>query len=87
LEANLLTLREEQTETAQELRQLATRTDQAVTSERGARESAVPTLRGQLEGFGIGDLHIEMSGIFWLFLGVVLATIPGEIACALRWRE
>ena len=87
LEANLLTLREEQTETAQELRQSARRTDEAVISERRARESAVTLLRSQLEGFGVGDLHVEMIGAFWLVLGVVLATIPSEIACALRWRQ
>lgn len=87
LEANLLTLREEQTETAQELRQSARRTDEALISERQARESAVTTLRSQLEGFGVGDLHLEMIGVFWLLFGVVLATISGEIATALRWRK
>ena len=49
LEANLLTLREEQTQAAQELRQSARRTDQAIISERRARESAVTLLRSQLE--------------------------------------
>jgi hypothetical protein len=87
LEANLLTLRQEHTETAQELRESARRTDEAVTSERRARESAVTSLRSQLEGFGVGDLYVEMIGIFWLVLGVVLATIPSEVAGALRWRQ
>jgi hypothetical protein len=39
----------------------------------------------QLEKLGAGGLHIEMMGVFWLVLGVVLATVPGEIAAVLKW--
>jgi hypothetical protein len=86
LEANLATLRTEQAETAKELQEATRKTNEAVDTERRARESAVTALRVQLEGLGAGGLHVEMMGVFWLVLGVVLATVPGEIAVALKWR-
>ena len=85
LEANLATLRTEQAETAKEYQEATRKTNEAVDAERRARESAVTTLRLQLEGLGAGGLHVEMMGVFWLVLGVVLATVPGEIAIALKW--
>jgi hypothetical protein len=85
LEANLATLRTEQAESAKEFQEATRKTNETVDAERRARESAVTALRVQLEGLGAGGLHIEMMGVFWLVLGVVLATVPGEIAAALKW--
>lgn len=87
LEANLATLRTEQAETAKELQEATRKTNEAVDAERRARESGVTALRVQLEGLGAGGLHVEMMGVFWLVVGVVLATVPGEIAAALKWRQ
>jgi hypothetical protein len=39
----------------------------------------------RLEGLGAEGLHVEMSGVFWLVVGVVLDTIPGEVACTVNW--
>jgi hypothetical protein len=86
LEANLATLRTEQAETAKELQEATRKTNEAVGTERRARESAVTALRVQFEGLGAGGLHVEMMGVFWLVVGVVLATVSGEIAVALKWR-
>jgi chromosome segregation ATPase len=85
LEANLATLRTEQAETAKEFQEATRKTNDAVDAERRARESAVGSLRVQLEKLGAGGLHVEMMGVFWLILGVVLATVPGEIAAAFKW--
>jgi hypothetical protein len=87
LEANLATLRTEQAETVKEFQEATSKTNEAVDAERRAQESAVTALRVQLEGLGAGGLHVEMMGVFWLVLGVVLATVPGEIAAALKWRQ
>jgi chromosome segregation ATPase len=86
LEANLATLRTEQAETAKELQEMTRKMNEAVDAERRVRDSAVTALRLQLEGLAVRGLHVEMMGVFWLVLGVVLATIPGEIAAALKWR-
>ena len=85
LEANLATLRIEQAETAKESQEATRKTNEAVDAERRVRESAVTALRAQLEGLGARGLNVEMMGVFWLILGVVLATVPGEIAAVLKW--
>ena len=54
-------------------------------SERRMRESAVINIRRQLDTLGVGGLHLEWAGVFWLVLGVILATIPSEIAGWLKW--
>lgn len=83
LEANVTTLRKEQTEMGTEFQEARRKTYKLVDAERRERESAVTTLHVKLEGLGTGGLHIEMMGVFWLILGVVLATIPYEIAAGL----
>lgn len=85
LEANVNTLRTEQTETAKELHEETRNRTEAVDSERQARESAARDIRTQLETLGAGSLHLETAGLFWLVLGVMLATAPTEVANALWW--
>ena len=84
-EANLITLRSELSELTDQLQAEAGKRVEAVNAERQARETAVRDLRAHLEGLGAEGLHMEMTGVFWLVMGVVLATIPGEIACTAAW--
>ena len=84
LEANLVTLKTEHAETAKQLQEATRKANEAIEAERQARESGITTLRVKLEGLGAGGLHIEWTGVFWLLVGVVLATIPGEIAFGLQ---
>ena len=84
-EANILALSAELRETAEQVRAEAGQRAEAVSAERAAREAAVRELRTHLEGLGAEGLHVEMAGVFWLVMGVVLATIPGEIAYAVTW--
>jgi len=84
-EANLTTLRTELGDLADQVRAEAGQRVEAVNAERQAREAAVRDLRVHLEGLGAEGLHMEMTGVFWLVMGVVLATMPGEIACAATW--
>ncbi len=87
MEANLVTLRTELAEAAKELQEETRNRTEAVESERRTRESEVKELRMQLEGFGAGSLHVEMAGVFWVILGIVLATASSEIAGALKWFQ
>jgi len=86
IEANLETLRSELTETAKELNDKIRNSTEALDSERWKRESAVSALQTQLDTFGAGGLHIEAAGLFWLVLGVVLASAPTEVASILTWK-
>jgi len=85
LEANVETLRTEHSETSKKLQEEIRKSAGAVDSERLARESADSDIRTQLETFGAGSLHLETAGLFWLVLGVALATAPTEVASALAW--
>jgi hypothetical protein len=52
---------------------------EALQSESRSRESADKTLQRQLEEFAAGGLHLEAIGLFWILLGVSLATASVEI--------
>ena len=86
IEANLETLRREQAEIAKQIHVEARSRTEALDSERRARESAVSTLENQLDTLGAGGLQIEAAGLFWLVLGVVLATVSSELAWLLSWN-
>jgi hypothetical protein len=85
LEANIATLKTEQEGTAKELHEETRKRAEALDLERQARESAARDIRTQLETLGAGSLHLETAGLFWLVLGVTLATAPTEAANALAW--
>jgi hypothetical protein len=87
IEANLETLRTEQGQIARDLEEATRKANETVAAERRARESALTAIRVQLERLGAEGIHVEMMGVVWLVLGTVLATVPGEIASALRWRQ
>jgi len=55
-----------------------------VKDERRARDEADAQIREQLESFSVGGLHLESMGLVWLFVGITLATLPGEIASLLE---
>ena len=80
LESNVATLRNELSVDRTRTREDATKVSTALGQEVHAREAADNTIRQRVEAFGAGGLHIEATGLFWLILGIVLATIPAEIA-------
>lgn len=48
--------------------------------EQTARAEEVSKIHGKLAELGAGGLHIELVGVAWLIAGIVLATVPAEIA-------
>lgn len=87
LEANVENLKTEQAETAKELQAAMEKLTEAINSERQMQESIVKELREQFNELGAGGLHIEIAGVFWLILGVVLSTIPSEVVDVARWSH
>ncbi len=85
LEANIETLKAEQAETAKDIQEETRKRAEALASERQSRESAVGELRTRVDTLGVGGLHLETAGLFWLIVGVVLGTAPSEIWSAIRW--
>ena len=85
LEQNLETVRSESDATAKKLQEEQRNRTEAVKAEREARVSVIDKLNTRVNKLAAGGLHIEWMGVLWLVLGVVLATVSTEIACALTW--
>lgn len=85
LEANILRLREEQSEIEKRVHEETRHRNEALKAEREERQTVTRELRTQLDTFGAGNLDIEAAGIFWLVVGVMLATASPEIAKGLKW--
>lgn len=52
---------------------------EALASEGHTREAADQEIQRKLEEFAAGGLHVESIGLFWIFIGIILATISVEI--------
>lgn len=87
IEANLETLRGEQEEIVRQIQEEVRNRTAALDSERRTRESVVGEIQIQLDTFGAGGLHIEAAGLFWLVVGIVLATASTEVAWILAWNR
>ena len=85
LEKNLEILKGNQREAVNRLKEEIKNRNEALNSERQMREQALRDIRTLLETFGAGGLNLERIGIVWLFLGVIFASIPSEVAMGLRW--
>jgi len=80
VEQNLSTLRTELANAEKEIQNEARQRTESIAAERRARETAMSEMQAQLEGMGAESLHVEMTGVFWLVVGVVLDTISAELA-------
>jgi hypothetical protein len=80
LEVNLTTLKDEQGDISKRLQEEERKRDEAVTSERRAREEFDQQLNRRLQELGAGNLHLEWLGVIWLLIGVILTTTSSELA-------
>lgn len=55
-----------------------------IDAETAARADGDQQLKRHLEEAVIGGIHIEILGLVYLFVGIVLATVPGELLAALN---
>lgn len=60
-------------------------TDKSLEEERRERAEHDRRIGEQVETAVIGGIHLELSGLFYLIFGILLATIPGEAAALLQW--
>ena len=80
IEANVETLKQDLESTSRRLQMSFDRLATELTEERRTRESTDTAIRDQVEKFAAEGLHVEAAGLLWLILGIVLATVPGELA-------
>jgi hypothetical protein len=84
LEANVRGVNEHVNQVQRELRQEVTARDEALSSERRAREKENTEIKQKLESAETGGLHVSMMGVIWLAAGLTLSTIPNEILCVFK---
>lgn len=65
-----------------DLQQEANKRAEAIEAERNAREERAQAMELQLRNMAVGGIHLELVGLCWLFLGIILVTWPGEIGSA-----
>lgn len=79
LEQNLETVQKAQSDIKKRLDHEKMDRQQALTTEKQERKEADDNLLAILEDLGSGGLHLEAMGIFWVMVGVILATISNDI--------
>jgi len=80
LAQNLDTVREELSQTATRLADQVGSVQEALRGEQSSREAEIQRLSRKLVDLGAGGLHVELVGVVWLVAGIVLATVPAELA-------
>ena len=85
LEGNIETLKQDIESATKRSIESAGRLATELNTERQAREATDAAIRSQIEKFAAGGLHIEAAGLVWLILGIVLATVPAELANLLQF--
>ena len=84
LEANFMKLDNEVVGIRREVSDHVSTLKAAGESERSAREQAIAKVDELLRQTAVGGLDIQVIGLTWLVLGVILASIPGELADVCR---
>jgi hypothetical protein len=74
-----------QQEADRQIQSLREHADQNFDKERRERDERDSAITKQLEEAVIGGIHLELAGLLYLFVGIMLATIPEEAATMLRW--
>ena len=84
LEENLSRLHDELDKNAQEVNRELGGLRKDLQQESQERQAADKNVTLQIEEVAIGGIHLEIVGLVWLFLGVLGASLPEEIARLLR---
>jgi hypothetical protein len=80
-EKNLSRIRDRLDELEQETTRSLQRQVNALEQEKRDRADDYRNARDKLEAAQAGGLHISVVGVVWLVAGVIMSSIPGELAC------
>lgn len=87
MQKNLDTVKQLVLDAQKEAQVEATKLHSKLKSERHEREASDRALGAKLESVGAGNLHLETIGVFWLIVGIILGTVPSELATLVRWFQ
>lgn len=77
---NLDTVRKELDRVSAQLTNQVGKVQERLQNEQSTRTDEINRIHKKLAELGAGGLHIELVGVAWLVAGIVLATVPVEIA-------
>lgn len=84
LEKNLKGLDERFNQARNEIEAKVRKQSESIDEERRTRASADENLRKTIEDTETGGLHLSAVGLVWLLVGLILSTIPEELAALLQ---
>jgi len=84
LEANLQGVNEHVDQVQREFHKEVVARDEALSSERQAREKEDTEIKQKLESVETGGLDVSMMGVVWLAIGLTFSTIPNELVCVFK---
>ena len=84
LEENLQIVHDRVSQTQNEMDHAFRKHSEALKQEEQVRDKEDQNIRAKLEATETGGLHISAMGAFWLFVGVIMSTVPVELA---KWLK
>ncbi len=80
IERNVIVINERINDVQQEIDQEVSKLEQSINAEQYERVKSDNMLQEKLQATGTGGLHISAIGAVWLFVGVILSSVPAELA-------
>lgn len=87
LQKNLDTVKQLALDAQKQAQVEAARLHAKLESEKRERETSDRVLGAKLETVGVGNLHLEAAGVFWLIVGIILGTAPSEMVTLIEWIQ
>ena len=79
IEINLNFIHQRITHTQSNLEQKATAISETIKTETAIREQEIEKTHSKIEAASTGGLYISATGVLWLFIGVIMSTVPNEL--------
>jgi len=80
LEHELEDLRQQNSRTEEEFNRFKDHVSQVISEERSTRASGIQSVRDDLIKVETGGLSLSLAGALWIILGIILTSIPMELA-------
>jgi hypothetical protein len=87
LEAKLDQLRSDSDTKLQEVKTSISELRQLLDQEATRRERAPTEIESQIADVSAGGVEVEIVGLAWLFVGMMLANMPAEVLGAVKWIQ
>lgn len=81
IEKELNKLNKSQSELGLKINEKAKESTDAIKREAKEREDSLQKIKDLIRDVTVGGIHIEAIGVWWIFWGIILATVSEELVC------